>query len=74
MGVLKVIWGLLVDDIRLVSILVLSLILSSLFTLAHQGRIAAFIIWFGLIISLWVSIEYQLKLKVKNKKVKKKTT
>lgn len=65
MRVLKVLWGLLVDDGRLASILVVSLIVAFVVALAGLKLIAAVVIWLGLIISVWVSVEHQLKLKLK---------
>lgn len=64
MKVLKVLWGLLVDDGRLASILVISLVVAYIVSLAGVKWLAALVIWLGLIVSLWVSIEHQLKLKV----------
>lgn len=63
--VLKVLWGLLVDDISLASILIMALILSVLAVVAQQVHLAAYIIWIGLLVSLWVSVEHQLKQKLK---------
>ncbi|QSO50437.1 hypothetical protein JZ785_15975 [Alicyclobacillus curvatus] len=65
MRVLKIIWGLLVDDARLASILVLSLLIAFVLSLAGLKSIAAIVIWLGLVISLWISIDHQLKLKLK---------
>jgi hypothetical protein len=65
MRVLKIIWGLLVDDARLASILVLSLVIAFVLSLAGLKSIAAIVIWLGLVISLWISIDHQLKLKLK---------
>lgn len=69
MKVLKVLWGLLVDDTRLVSILLFSLLLSVIAaTVVHQIVAAALFIWLGLLGSLWVSIEHELKVKVTKEK------
>lgn len=68
MRVLKVLWGLLVDDARLASILVLSLIVAFVVALAGLKFVAAIVIWLGLIVSIWVSVEYQLQLKLKKQK------
>jgi len=62
---MKTIWGLLVDDILLASILMISLILGCIVSVASSSRIGAYLIWGGLIVSLWVSIEHQLRLKSK---------
>lgn len=63
--VLQVLWGLLVDDIRLASILILALMLSVSAVVVHRVHLAAYIIWIGLLVSLWVSVEHQLKQKLK---------
>lgn len=65
MKALKIVWGLLVDDARLATALVIALILAYALSLAHQPVFAAIIIWLGLIVSLWISIEHQLRLKTK---------
>lgn len=65
MKVLSALWGLIVDDVRLASILIVSLLISWGVSLAHQQVLAAIVIWAGLLISLWVSIEHQLRLKLK---------
>lgn len=69
MKILKVLKGLLIDDTRLVSIVLLSLLLSVIAaTVVHQVVAAALFIWLGLIGSLWVSIEHELKVKVNKEK------
>jgi len=66
MKAIQVIWGLLVDDGRLATLLMATLIVSALVSvLGHQAQLAAYIIWGGLLVSLSVSIEYQLKQKLK---------
>lgn len=68
MKILSKLWGLIVDDPRLVSTLVIFLILSWILTLVHQLLISALMIWAGLIISLWIALDHQLKLKLSKKK------
>lgn len=64
MKAIKVLSGLLVDDTRLVSVLLASLLLAILATtVIHQLLLGALFIWLGLIGSLWVSIEHELKVK-----------
>jgi hypothetical protein len=65
MGVLKVIWGLLVDDAHLATILAVSLVISFGVSRMHHPTAAALVIWLGLIVSLWISVEHQLQLKLK---------
>jgi hypothetical protein len=65
MKVLSTLWGLLVDDGRLASILILSIVLAWGLSQFEQPLLAAILIWAGLIVSLAVSIEHQLKLKIK---------
>ena len=66
MKAIKVMWGLLVDDGRLAALLLVSLIGSALVSvLGHHAQLAAYVIWAGLLVSLAVSIEYQLKQKMK---------
>lgn len=67
MKVLKKLWGLLVDDGRLASILVISLIVAYIVSRLGQHTIGAIVIWVGLIVSLWVAVGHQLRLKVKGK-------
>ncbi|WP_155837174.1 hypothetical protein [Aneurinibacillus terranovensis] len=64
MKVLSTLWGLLVDDGRLAFILLLSLLIAGGLSLAHQSFMAAIVIWLGLMVSLWVSIMYQLQSKL----------
>jgi hypothetical protein len=64
MRVLNVLWGLLVDDGRLAGILALSLVLACVACIAQQPLVGAIMIWAGLVISLWVSIEHQLQKKL----------
>ena len=63
MGILKTLWGLLVDDGRLASILGLTLIVAFLFSRVNLPLVAAVVIWAGLLAALWSSTEHQLKLK-----------
>jgi hypothetical protein len=65
MRVLKVLWGLLVDDGRLASILVLSLVAAYLISAVGLKTLAAGVIWLGLVMSVLVSVEHQLRLQVK---------
>lgn len=67
MKTLKVLWGLLVDDGRLASILIVALIIGSIVSAAGLKTLGAVAIWLGLLVSLGVSIEHQLKLKLKKK-------
>lgn len=65
MKVLKTLWGLLVDDGRLASILVIGLIVAAVLSLGlHVPAIGSVVIWLALIISLVVSVNHQLKLKL----------
>lgn len=63
MGVFKTLWGLLVDDRRLASIIVVSLIVAFGVSRAGLALMAALVIWLGLIVSLWVSVDHQLQIK-----------
>lgn len=65
MAVLKVIWGLLVDDARLATGLVITLLVAYLLSQANLHLLGAIVIWAGLIVSLWVSVEHQLVAKLK---------
>lgn len=65
MRALKVVWGLLVDDGRLAFVLALALVISFVLSHFHQPLLGALVIWVGLLASLWISIEHQLKLKAK---------
>jgi hypothetical protein len=65
MKVLTTIWGLLVDDGRLASILMLSIILAWGLSQFGQPTLAAIAICAGLVVSLAVSIEHQLNIKLK---------
>ncbi len=69
MKVLHTLWGLLVDDRRLASILMIALLLSAISSLVlREFFLGAVLIWGGLIVSLVVSVEHQLKLKMKKLK------
>lgn len=69
MKALRTLWGLLVDDGRLASIIVVAVILSAGASLiGHFTRLGAIILWLGLIISLVISVEHQLNVKMKAKK------
>jgi len=65
--VLKKLWGLLVDDGRLATILVVALVVAYVISASGQHLIGAIVIWLGLIIALWVSVDHQLRLKVKKR-------
>lgn len=66
MKVLQTLWGLLIDDGRLASVLLIALILAGIASLLEKWTvIGAVLIWLGLIFSLIVSVEHQLRLKVK---------
>jgi len=66
MKVLGTLWGLLVDDGRLASILVIALLLAALVSHLGHPTVGSILIWLGLIVSLFVSIEHQLTLKTKS--------
>jgi hypothetical protein len=68
MKVLSTLWGLIVDDGRLVTILLFCLIISWGLSYGQQPLIGAFMIWAGLLLSLWVSIRHQLQLKLSKEK------
>jgi|GEM_PF-5354930 len=68
MKALKVLWGLLVDDGRLASILVIALIVAFICAQAGLHFIAGVVIWLGLIVSVWTSVGHQLRLRIKLKK------
>ncbi|SEB86067.1 hypothetical protein [Paenibacillus sp. GP183] len=65
MKILSTLWGLLVDDGRLASILLLSIVIGWGLSQMQKPFLAAIVIWAGLIVSLAVSIEHQLNLKLK---------
>lgn len=68
MKVLSTLWGLLVDDERLVWTLVAALILAAITSLLLNLPFAgSIVIWLGIIVSLVISVEHQLKLKTKTK-------
>ncbi len=68
MRAIKKLWGLLYDDARLVVTLVVALLLSLLLKLLNLPTIAAIVIWLGLVVSLWISIEHELSLKRSSKR------
>ena len=63
MGILKTLWGLLVDDVRLALVLGSALILAFGLRQAGLSLVAAVVLWIGLLGALWFSIEHQLKLR-----------
>lgn len=65
MRVLKVLWGLVVDDLWLASMTVGVLILAYIFSLTGLKSIDPYVIWVGLVVAIWVSVEHQLRLKRK---------
>ncbi|MCL6453958.1 MAG: hypothetical protein K6T78_10155 [Alicyclobacillus sp.] len=66
MKVVKVLWGLLVDDGRLAISLVVGLVIAYILrSAAHLPLVASILIWVSLIFALWFSIEHQLRLKLK---------
>ncbi|MCF8563904.1 hypothetical protein LLE49_04020 [Alicyclobacillus tolerans] len=69
MKVFKVVWGLFVDDTRLVSVLILTLFISGVVSALHQAQLSAVLIWAGLIAALWVSVEHELKRKARSHKL-----
>ena len=66
MTVLKTLWGLLVDDGRLAWTLVIGLVISAVVSMVlHLQFVGALIIWISLIAAIIISVEHQLKLKVR---------
>lgn len=66
MAMWKTLWGLLVDDGRLASILVICVILAGVCArVAHLPTLGTVFIWGGLLLALVVSVEHQLNLKIK---------
>lgn len=63
MKVLKVVWGLLFDDARLVIVLFIALCCAGVLSYLGQHVLAAALIWIGLFAALTVSIEHQLRLR-----------
>ncbi len=64
MSAMKVLFALLFDDARLVTIVTLSVVLSYLCSDIHFHLLAAIVLWVGPMLALWVSIEHQLTLKL----------
>ncbi|MBP1967109.1 hypothetical protein [Paenibacillus aceris] len=66
MKIISTLWGLLVDDGRLASILVLAIVVSAVVTNLFQLQlVGAIVIWAGIVVSLFVSIQHQLSLKMR---------
>jgi len=65
MKLVSLLRGLLFDDTRLALTLLASLLLAGIFSYFDCPRIAAFVIWGGLVLSLFISIEHQLHSKMK---------
>lgn len=66
MKVFSTLWGLLVDDGRLSWILLVALIMAAIASLlAHLASAGAVLIWLGLIVSLIISVEHQLRIRTK---------
>lgn len=65
MKILKKLFGLLVDDGRLAWILCVGLAVAIGLRLVHQPMWSAVAIWVGLILSLWISVDHQRRLKQK---------
>lgn len=62
---LKVIWGLLIDDARLAVTLLISLAVSAVSSKLGYPFVGMLCIWVGLVLALYISIEHQLRLKVR---------
>lgn len=63
MKAVKVLWGLIVDDVRLVVVLSIGLVLAWGLTAIHQPLLAAVMIWIALMVALWVSIDHQARVR-----------
>ena len=61
MSVLQTLWGLLVDDLRLVSVLFLGLGLTLLLSLLHQPSLGALVVALAIVAALTVSIRHELR-------------
>jgi hypothetical protein len=68
MKILKKLWGLLVDDNLLASILLITVILAAAVSeWGHMAGLGVIVLWLGLLVSLTVSIEHQLNVRTKSK-------
>ena len=67
MSWLRVMWGLVVDDGRMVSTLGAGLVLAYLCRLAHWPTLAAVIIWLSLLGALGYAVEVQLRKKLRSR-------
>lgn len=65
MGVLKVVLGLVMDDVRLVGVLGLFLVAAYVLHVAGRPLLAALAIWAGLVAALVISVSHQLRLKLR---------
>jgi hypothetical protein len=59
--ILSTLWGLLFDDARLAVTLLVALVIAAVVSLVgHLPSVGAIVIWLGLIVALFISIEHQL--------------
>lgn len=65
MKAVKVLLGLLVDDVRLVAIVLLTLALAFVLKLVHHTQASPYVMVVGLLLALLFSVEHQLRLKVR---------
>lgn len=58
-------WGLLFDDTRLALTVIITLAVCGVLKLANATVGSPYVMVVGLLIALWISIEHQLRLKLK---------
>jgi Kef-type K+ transport system membrane component KefB len=64
--ILSTLWGLLFDDARLAVTLLIALAIAAIASLVgHMPTLGAIVIWLGLIVALFISIEHQLTSKLR---------
>lgn len=66
--VLKIIWGLFVDDARLVITLVITVAASAFVSTSGYPFFGMVCLWLGLLLALFISIEHQLHVKMHSDK------
>lgn len=66
MKAIKVLVGLVFDDWRLVTTLLIGIIVALLLVAAHAALLGAIAFWIALPVSLWISTDAELKKKLKS--------
>jgi hypothetical protein len=65
--IIKIVWGLLFDDVRLAVFLLLALTIAAILCNLGYNSLGMIVMWLGMLLALFISIEHQLQNKLKSK-------